>query len=343
MRRHSEPVRDSQQASGGASRERSARPGAVAPRAPSVDPAAGHYRWPVLAVALAVCAVAGVLLQRARHGDRVRAVVWSASFTVIGPLLVVAAFLTIDLHSGIVLALAATIAANWIVLGLGYAVAIPLSRARDERGCLALGAAFGNSGYLGVPLSLLAFGPAAVPAAVLYDRLAWLLPPTAVSTVIARTHGLAGDARGGRWARAIVLNPPAAALLVAVGLRAWLGPTPSIEPVRDAAAYLVGPTGFLLLGLSVSLERVRLTRHEALAATVMILIKVLAGPAVLLGVAWLMHAELPDAFVLSAAVPGAFHLLVIARVYDLRPVLMRAMVVVSSLSMLAAVAIWSAT
>jgi predicted permease len=296
----------------------------------------------VLAVALAVCAVVGVMLQRARHGDRLRSVVWWASFTAIGPLLVVAAFLTLDLHSGVVLGLVAAILANWIVLVIGYTVAALLARSREERGCLALGAAFGNSGYLGVPLALLAFGPAAVPAAVLYDRLAWLLPPTAVSTVIARTHGRAGDARDGRWIRAIVLNPPAAALLLAVGLRAWLGETPEIEPLRDAAAYLVGPTGFLLLGLSVPLDRVRLTRHEAVAATLAMAIKVGAGPAVLLGLDRVLDAGVPDAFVLSAAVPGAFHLLVIARVYDLRPVLMRAMVVVSSLSMLAAVAIWAA-
>ena len=296
----------------------------------------------MLAVALALCTVAGVLLQRARHGERLRTVVWWASFAALSPLLVVAAFLTVDLDRGVVLGLAAAILANWTVLAIGYAVATRLARSRDERGCLALGAAFGNSGYLGVPLALLAFGPGAIPAAVLYDRLAWLLPPTAVSTVIARTHGLAGDARDGRWLRAIVLNPPAAALLLALVLRVWLGETPRIEPLRDAAAYLVGPTGFLLLGLSVPLDRVRLTRHEAAAASVAIVVKVAAGPAALLGLDLLLDADVPDAFYLSSAVPGAFHLLVITRVYGLRPVLMRAMVVVSSMSMLVAVAIWAA-
>jgi predicted permease len=295
----------------------------------------------VLALALAACAVLGVVLQRHRQGDRLRTVAWWTSFAGLAPFLVVAAFLTIDLHRGLVLAIVAAIAASWIVLGLAYPLAHRLGRSRDERGCLALAASFGNTGYLGVPLTLLAFGPAAVPFAVLYDRLGWGFPPTAISTVIARTHGAAGDAGGGRWLRAVVLNPPAAALVLAVVLRAWLGESPGIEPYRDVAAYAVGPLGFLLLGLSVSLERVRLTRHETLAGTAAIAIKVIAGPLVLLAFDRMLGADVPDAFYLSAAVPGAFHLLVLARVYDLRPVLMRAMVVVSSLVAAVAVAIWS--
>jgi predicted permease len=293
----------------------------------------------VLAVVLAVSALAGVMLQRARFGDRIRAVVWLTSFTGLGPLLVLAAFLTVDLHGAFLVAVGVAIAANWIVLGIAYALAVWLARSRDERGCLALAAAFGNTGYLGVPLALLALGPLAVPAAVLYDRLSWLLPPTAVSTVIARTHGLAGDARGDRWLRAIVLNPPALALLLAVGLRLGLGEQHVLDPVRDAAAYLVGPLGFLLLGLSVSLERTRLSRHEVGAAAAAIMVRVVAGPTVLLGLDLLVRA---DVFYLSAAVPGAFHVLVLARVYDLRPGLMRAIVVVSSGAALLAAATWAA-
>ena len=113
--------------------------------------------------------------------------------------------------------------------------------------------------------------------------------------------------------------------------------------MRDAAAYLVGPTGFLLLGLSrPARPRASDAGTRRSPATVAIAVKVARGPGRRSsGSAGCCGADVPDAFYLSAAVPGAFHLLVIARVYDLRPVLMRAMVVVSSLAMLLAVAIWA--
>jgi predicted permease len=296
----------------------------------------------VLAVALALCTVAGVLLQRSRVGARARTVVWWTSFIGLGPSLVVAAFLTTEIDRGLLLGVAAAIAGNWIVLGLAYLVAWRLASSREERGCLALAASFGNTGYMGVPLSLLAFGPAAVPAAVIYDRLGWLLPPTAVSTAIARTHGAAGDALGRRWHRAFLLNPPALALVAAIALRLSIGEVHAIASFRDAAAYLVGPTGFLLLGLSVPLDRIRLSRQEAAAGTVAVAIRVVAGPVVLLALDHALGADVPNAFYLSSALPGAFHLLVIARLYELRPILMRAMVVVSSAAAVIAVSIGSA-
>jgi predicted permease len=236
----------------------------------------------VLAVVLALCTVAGVALQRGRFGARARTAIWWVSFVGLGPSLVIAAFLTIEFDRGLLLGIVAAITGNWIVLMVAYLVAWRLARTREEHGCLALAGSFGNTGYMGVPLSLLAFGPAAVPAAVLYDRLGWLLPPTAVSTVIARTHGAAGDARGRRWHRAVLLNPPAFALIAAIALRLTIGEVEGIAPFRDAAAYLVGPTGFLLLGLSVPLDRIHLSRRETGAGAVAIAVRVIAGPLVLL-------------------------------------------------------------
>jgi predicted permease len=292
------------------------------------------------ALLLVVLAGAGVALQRTPNARLLRTWLWRFSFWVLAPVLVLTAFLTVELDEGLVRSLLAAGIANWLVLGVAYAYAIAATRERDLRGCLSLAGGFGNTGYLGIPLALLAFGRGGVADAVVYDRLAWIVPATAVTTALARTHGLRGDAAArGTRARAILLNPPLLALGVALALR-WTGaPTPWLDPARSAAALLVGPTGFLLLGLSVPLGRAVLARHDLMAGIGAVAIRCVGGPLALLAVAAALDAEVPPVYLLLAGVPGAFHLLVLARVYDLRPELMRALVVGSSAAAVVLVAL----
>ena len=55
------------------------------------------------------------------------------------------------------------------------------------------------------------------------------------------------------------------------------------------------------------------------------------GPLALLGTGTLLGARIPGVFFLLAAMPSAFHLLILARVYDVRPALMNRIVVGSTL------------
>jgi len=52
-------------------------------------------------------------------------------------------------------------------------------------------------------------------------------------------------------------------------------------------------------------------------------------------------AHIPSTFYLLAAMPPAFHLLTIARVYEMRPALMRLMVVAATIPVVAGVVIGS--
>ena len=292
------------------------------------------------ALLLLVVAAAGVALQRTRNGQRLRGWLWRFSFWVLAPALVLTAFLTVELDAGLARSLVAAGIANWLVLGVAYAYAVAATRERDLRGCLVLAGGFGNTGYLGIPLALLAFGRSGVADAVVYDRLAWIVPATAITTALARTHGLRGDAvaRGTR-SRAILLNPPLLALGVALVLR-WTGaPTPWLDSLRSLATLLVGPTGFLLLGLSVPLGRAALARRDLVEGIGAVAIRCVGGPLALVAVAAAIGAEVPRAYLLLAGVPGAFHLLVLARVYGLRPELMRALVVGSSAAAVVLVAL----
>lgn len=292
---------------------------------------------------LVVSLAAGLALQRSPAGDRLRGELWRFSFWGLAPALALTAFLTVDLDGDLLRSLAAAGAANWLLLGIAYAYATVVARSREERGCLALAGGFGNTGYLGIPLAVLAFGRGDVADAVVYDRLGWILPATAVTTAIARTHGRRGDAvEPGRRLRAIVANPPLVAVAVALALRSGDVPTPWADDLRDGAALLIGPVGFLLLGLSVPLGRAALPRHEIAAGIGASAIRMLGGPLLLLAVAAALGADVPRAYVLLAGVPGAFHLLVLARVYDLRPDLMRALVLGSSAVAVVAVALGAA-
>lgn len=276
--------------------------------------------------------VLGTAVQRLRGGNRIRDGVWLAYFWTVTPLLVFVSFLTVELDERLALAVAATIVATWLVGALGYAYAAAATHERDERGALALAAGFPNTGFVGLPVAQLAFGDPGLALAVVYDRLSWLVPPTSVSTVVARLHGRRQvDARRDRPVRAALANPPLFAMAVALALRALAVDVPLLSETGSVTAAIVGPAGFFLLGLSLSLEegdREAIPFGRAAGALV---IRFAGGPAVLYAVGRLLGADVPGVFYLLAAMPSAFHLLVLARVYDVRPAMMRLLVVGSTL------------
>jgi predicted permease len=139
-------------------------------------------------VLLAAFACLGAALQ-ARVGTRVRSVVWNAFFWGVSPVLVLRTFTAVRVDRALLLALAAAVAGAWAAAGLAYAYARVVADSRDERAALALGGGFGNTGFVGIPLAQLAFGHPGVALAVLYDRLAYLVPSSSVTVAVARTHG----------------------------------------------------------------------------------------------------------------------------------------------------------
>jgi predicted permease len=65
------------------------------------------------------------------------------------------------------------------------------------------------------------------------------------------------------------------------------------------------------------------------------------GPLALFVAGRAIGADVPNVFYLLAGMPSAFHLLVLARVYELRPTLMRLLVVGSTVPVVAAVLVGS--
>ncbi|MGH3035437.1 MAG: AEC family transporter [Gaiellaceae bacterium] len=294
----------------------------------------------ILAVALLTAFFAfGLAVQRHAPSAVLRERLWAAYFWTVTPALVFTAFSTIEFDRELGLALAAAILASWLVILAGFSYAAAVTSARDERGAIALGAGFPNTGFVGYPLAQLALGSDGLVLMVLYDRLAWLVPSTAISTTIARLHGLREPPRTttGRL-RAVLVNPPLLAAVVAIGLRlAGIDAGALAEPLGRVAAEIVGPAGFFLLGLVLPLEPPAHDVPELRKAAGVLAIRFAVAPLVLLAMGLALGTDVPAAFYLGAAMPCAFHLLILARVFDVRPQLVRLLVVGSTVPAVVAV------
>jgi predicted permease len=280
---------------------------------------------------------------QAHASTSLRTLVWDAFFWVVSPALVLHTFLTVHVDRALVLALAAAVIGAWATAGIAYLYARLVADGRDERGALALGAGFGNTGFVGIPLAQLAFGHPGVALAVLYDRLAYLIPASSVTVAMARVHGLRSPSLSRRRRlRALFVNPPLVAAVAAIALRLGGVGVPGSATAGAVAAALVGPAGFLLLGLSLPLERFEHGTRELGRAAGALAVRFAGGPLCLLAAATAFGAHVPAVFYLLSGMPSAFHLLVLARVYDVRPRLMRLLVVGSTLPAIAGVALAAA-
>jgi predicted permease len=291
---------------------------------------------------LLVALVVGLFLQRLRSQERVRDWIWNVSFWLVIPVLVFATFLNVSLTSKLGLAIAAVIASTWLLFGLSHLYSRLVTKERDERGALTLAGTVGNTGFIGYPLAQLAFGHSGLTQAVVYDQLSFGVPMSSLSVVVGRLFGKRAVDTAGRSRLAVVLlNPPLWALAAALVLRAAGVHIPRVGTVENVAAALIGPIGFLMLGVSLPLEAIEHDLLEVARAIGAMVLKIGAGPLILLGVGTAVGAHIPSTFYLLAAMPPAFHLLTIARVYDMRPALMRLMVVAATIPVVAGVVIGS--
>ncbi|HEY5159914.1 MAG TPA: AEC family transporter [Gaiellaceae bacterium] len=291
---------------------------------------------------LLVALLVGLLLQRLRSQERLRDLIWIVSFWIVIPVLVFATFLNFPLNRKLVLAVLAAIASTWTLLLLSYLYARLVTRERDEQGALTLAAGIGNTGFIGYPLAQLAFGHQGLSQAVVYDQLAFGVPMSSISVVVARLFGRRSvDTEGRSRLATVLLNPPLWTLAAALLLRLAGVHIPHIRTVEDGAAALVGPMGFLMLGISLPLEQFEHDLREVARATGAIALKIGAGPLILFLLGRAIGAHIPATFYLLAAMPTAFHLLTLARVYDMRPALMRLMIVASTIPVVIAVVVGS--
>ena len=197
----------------------------------------------------------------------------------------------------------------------------------SARGALLLAAMFPNSGNLGLPVALFAFGPAGLAIAG-----GWF----AISAIHTHTLGVFIGAHARAGVRAALRQLPrrpityAIAAGVAVNLTGW--PLPA--PIARASQLLAnGSVAVLLLLLGLQLARLTFG-EEAGGAALATAIRLLAAPPI----AWLagrlvgLEGTALAVAVLQASMPTAVVAFLWAMEFDTRPALVSASVVLSTLA-----------
>jgi predicted permease len=112
---------------------------------------------------------------------------------------------------------------------------------------------------------------------------------------------------------------------------------PYVSRPTDWVVFLMGPIGFLELGLALPLDRVSHDIHDLWRAAGPIFLRLAIAPAILFVIHLAIRVDIPTVYYLSIAMPAAFHTLILARVYGLPGPMMRLIVVISSLIMIGAI------
>ena len=286
----------------------------------------------------------GLHLQRTPRGDAIRARLWSINYVVLIPIAAAFAFFTVELDTQLAAVYACTVGAWWLTVALAGLYAHAVARTRELRGALWLVAAFPNTGFIGFPLAHLAFGADGLRLAIIYDQLSLVVPAIVVSTVIAQRHATTAAAPDAPSAwRTVLTSPPLWSVAVLLLLRATVVTEPlELDALGTAIGHVVGPVGFLLLGLSLPLGTFTHDRREVAEVTGAVAVRVLAAPLLVWGVGRAAGVDIPDALYLIAAMPTAFHALVISRLNGLEVTVVRLGVLASSVGVVAVTCGWVA-
>lgn len=213
-----------------------------------------------------------------------------------------------------------------------------------SQGTALIGVAFGNTGYLGLPIALTLFGQAGFAWALFYDLLGTTLGAYGGGAWLAQRYGQ-------RQHPTSVQSTPIANLqsalanptLFAFGLAlVWRQPFPApIESILNAIAW--GSISLALLLIGIRLSQIRQLRQ--IPRTLGILVgKMLLLPLLV----WLLTRPLPlplvakQVLVLQTAMPPAFATIVLTENYQLDPELAVSLVAGGCLGLLVTLPLWLA-
>jgi malate permease and related proteins len=271
---------------------------------------------------IAVASAAGVVAElrwRQRAGAAARATLTASLFT----LLPVVTFfnlarLEIDADVGVGILL------GYVALALVTAIAWWAGRALElspaSRGALIVCALVANSGYLGYPLCASLLGFDSLGEAVAYDILvsapALLLGAFAIGAALGEK---AGEGPRERMLAFITRNPPLYAAIAALLAPDALAPDALVDASRVCVIALL-PIGFFAVGaiLAEEAEEGYLTLGSPLRppVSVAIVLRLVVAPGLLFLVS-LPLIDLPDPYLLLAAMPCGINTLLVSHVYGL--------------------------
>jgi len=272
---------------------------------------------PVLALAIATSVAAGVWAQR-RHSDGAQALtrrLLDALLYVAMPFItffvVARADLTADAGAGILLAYVAIALTGLAAWAISTRVLHLEPRAAAM---VVIAAIMANTGYFGAPVVATLLGHDELGAAVTFDALV-SAPVFYVAFLIAAMLTTRGQPPAARLRTYVLRNPPLIAVAAALVAPDVLAPDALVDVAR-VAVLAVAPIGFFVVGVQLAAEGGRFPPPLGVPAAVVVGLRIVVAPLLLLGLATLV-ADVPDAYLLQAAMPVGVNILVVAHAYDL--------------------------
>ncbi|WP_114391153.1 AEC family transporter [Notoacmeibacter marinus] len=210
-------------------------------------------------------------------------------------------------------------ASTYIIFGFMFAVSLWHYRAIPRATITGLAAAYGNIGYMGPGLALLAFGAsAAVPVALIFafeNALHFAIVPAlmALSGTVDRSPGaLAFDV-----VKRILLHPFILATIVGVGAAALEATPPlAVERLLDYLANAAAPCALFVMGVTLALRPLRRVPVEL---SLIVPLKLVVHPLL----CWVVLSAMGNfdpvwiqSAILLAALPTATNVFVLAQQYN---------------------------
>lgn len=180
----------------------------------------------------------------------------------------------------------------WALFAVGAAAFWSIGRwlrlPRASVGALTLVGGLGNTSFVGLPMIESLQGRDGLGLGLLIDQLGSYLALATIGVFVAALYAGNAPSSGREMVKKIATFPPLFALVLALALR----PLPFPAPL-DAALARVGDTLAPLALISVGLQlRLRALRGQASLLSIGLGYKLVACPAIVFAVLWLLHAQL---------------------------------------------------
>lgn len=226
----------------------------------------------------------------------------------------------LDPSAGVVAGLAFGLAGLFVAMAIAYVVGRRVfGLSRPSVGGLMLVSGFGNTGYLGLPLTAALFGPEELPNAIVYDLVLTTIGIFTIGFSIGAAFGTVASRPRDRVKVFFSRNPAIWACIAGLLAPASLSPEWAFD-ASHLVVYALLPLGFFVVGVTLATEAeegvVRfpppITRPVALALG----LKLAVVPAVLLAMSQLV-VDAPDSFPAQAAMASAINSILIGHEYGL--------------------------
>lgn len=274
---------------------------------------------PTLALAIVASVAAGVWAQR-RYGAGAVALtrrLLDAMLYAAMPFIVFFVLARAELTSAAGFGLLLGYASLAIVGLLAYTLATRVMRLPAPAAAMVVVAAImGNTGFLGAPLVATLLGRGDLGPALTYDALVSGPMFFVVAFAVAAAFTTRGEAVGVRLRTYLLRNPPLVAVAAALVAPDALAPDVLVDAARVLLVALA-PAGFFVVGVQLAAERIGFPPALTAPVAAVVALRMAVAPLLLVGLAAATAVDMPDAYLVQAAMPVGVNTLVVAHAYDL--------------------------